>query len=233
MNANGYYETEITQGVSSGDPSSAPERADLGSAEGPRPAGSRRRGAALLDAIYSAVLAELTEGSLHGLTMERIAERARTGKAALYRRWASREELIIDTLHCALPDVSERAGDALEGDTRDRLLFLLGEMTAALSGPEGAVARHVLAELHHSDELRTALTERLVRPRQQMLLDVFAAGVERGEVRPEAVTPAVAQAGPALLLYRFFIFGAVSYTDTVTVVDEVVMPLLRPTHGGT
>jgi AcrR family transcriptional regulator len=190
------------------------------------PVNSRRRGTELLDAIYAAVLAELSEGSMAGLTMERVAERARTGKAALYRRWSSREELIIDTLSSALPLPPSQVQ---EGSLRDQLLGLLGEMAATLAGPEGALARHVLAVLHTNEPMRAALTERLVQPRLQMLLGVLAAGVERGEVRPEAVTPMIAQIGPSLLLYRFFVIGGISYADAVAVVDQVLLPLLSPT----
>ncbi|MEU4744544.1 helix-turn-helix domain-containing protein, partial [Actinosynnema sp. NPDC023658] len=53
----------------------------------------RRRGEELNAAIYRATLEELAEVGYAKLTMERVAERARTGKAALYRRWSSRMEL--------------------------------------------------------------------------------------------------------------------------------------------
>jgi AcrR family transcriptional regulator len=184
---------------------------------------------ALLNAIHAAVLAELSEGSPATLTMERIAERAGTGKAALYRRWGSREELIIDTINCARPPAPLSAdGRSL----RDQLLYLLSDMTATLSGPEGALARHVMSVLHTSDKMRAALMERLVQPRQAILLEALAAAARRGEVRPEAVTATVAQVGPSLLLYRFFVFGAVSFSDAVAVVDEVLLPLLRPSRAG-
>jgi AcrR family transcriptional regulator len=189
---------------------------------------SRRRGVALLNAIHAAVLAELSEGSPATLTMERIAERAQTGKAALYRRWASREELIIDTINSARPPAP------LPNDgrgIRDQLLYMLGDMVATLSGPQGALARYVISVLHTSDKMRAALTQRLVNPRQSIMLDALAAAADRGEVRRDAVTPTVAQVGPSLLLYRFFILGAVSFVDAVAVVDEVLLPLIRPQAG--
>ena len=101
-------------------------------------------------------------------------------------------------------------------------------MAATLSGPEGALARHILAELPQSEPMRATLLERLVQPRLTGLLSVLADGAQRGEVRPDAVTMTVAQVGPSVLLYRFFIVGAVSYSDAVAVVDQVLMPLLRP-----
>ena len=55
---------------------------------------SRRRGEVLERALYEATLAELAEVGYGGLTMEGIAARARTGKAALYRRWCSKHDLV-------------------------------------------------------------------------------------------------------------------------------------------
>lgn len=221
MNAIGSHETHATVGAAAAaDPDVSPSAV-----------ASRRRGAALLQAIHAAVLAELAEGSISSLTMERIAERARTGKGALYRRWASREELIVDTLNCALP-APPRMHEAMGGGPiRDQLLELVGEMAAALSGPEGALARHILAGLHSSEPMR-ALTERLVKPRMQMLFQVLEEGVKRGEVRPGAVTTTVAQVAPSLLLYRFLVIGAVSFADAVAVVDEALMPLITPPVAG-
>ena len=47
----------------------------------------RRRGDALREAVFDAALAEVAEHGLRGSSMTRIAQRAGTGKAALYRRW--------------------------------------------------------------------------------------------------------------------------------------------------
>ena len=68
---------------------------------------SRRRGEVLERALYEATLAELAEVGYGGLTMEGIAARAHTGKAALYRRWCSKHDLVYAALVFALPPVSE------------------------------------------------------------------------------------------------------------------------------
>ncbi len=229
MNANGSYGIEATAEESAVLGAERAFEAPADAPSGGSAGASRRRGATLLQAIHAAVLAELSEGSIGSLTMERVAERARTGKAALYRRWASREELIVDTLIRALPSPPHvQAALRAAGPIRDQLLELVGEMAAVLARPEGALARHILAGLQNSEAMRTALTDRLVQPRMQVLLQVLAGGAERGEVRPEAVTTIVAQVGPSLLLYRFFVIGAVSFADAVAIVDEVLMPLIRP-----
>ena len=50
----------------------------------------RRRDRALIDAIHAATLAELADTGYMGLSIERVAKRARTSKAAIYRRWPAR-----------------------------------------------------------------------------------------------------------------------------------------------
>ena len=56
---------------------------------------ARRRGAVLEAAILRAAVEELTESGYAGLTMDRVAKRARTNKNAIYRRWPSRAALGI------------------------------------------------------------------------------------------------------------------------------------------
>ena len=68
---------------------------------------SRRRGDKLEHALYAAALAELADVGYGRLTMEGIAARARTGKAALYRRWPTKHALVLDALCHALPPLPE------------------------------------------------------------------------------------------------------------------------------
>src|SRR5690625_6254525 len=81
-------------------------------------ASTRRRGAALEEAILAAGWEQLREAGYGGFTFEAIAERAQTGKAALYRRWPDKESLLRAVLtHSYLgrprevPDTGELRGD--------------------------------------------------------------------------------------------------------------------------
>ncbi|MEV7028182.1 TetR family transcriptional regulator, partial [Kitasatospora sp. NPDC093558] len=56
----------------------------------------RRRGEVLESAIFGATLQQLVTDGYARLTMEGVAAAAQTGKAALYRRWSSKEELVKD-----------------------------------------------------------------------------------------------------------------------------------------
>ena len=61
-----------------------------------------------------------------------------------------------------------------------------------------------------------------------MFLSLLGRAAERGQVRPEAITQLVADVGPALVMQRFSADGPpVPDAYVVSVVDDVVMPLLR------
>src|ERR1022692_411234 len=74
----------------------------------PQRPGTRRRGEQLENAIFDAILGELAEVGYHRLTMEGVAARAGTGKGALYRRWPSRESLVLAALRGRLPSLDEQ-----------------------------------------------------------------------------------------------------------------------------
>lgn len=60
-------------------------------------------------AILDAALEQLSAVCWSGLTMEGITARAQTGKAAVYRRWPSKEDLVADALQAGLPTLDEAA----------------------------------------------------------------------------------------------------------------------------
>lgn len=190
---------------------------------------SRRRGQVLEEAIYHAVLAELGERGFSRLTYEGVAERASTGKAALYRRWPTKVELVAEALAQALP---EPQPIRLSGRLRDDLLAYLEEMAKVLAGPIGSFLRGVIGEIHEHPELLAALRQRAIGPQQDLLREILTSGVERGEVRPEAIAPECIDAGPALIRQRFLEFGPAIPDHVVrAIVDNVLLPMLRPSQG--
>jgi AcrR family transcriptional regulator len=82
------------------------------------PSGTRRRGEVLVDAILQAALDELNEAGYAHVTMEGVAKRAKTDKAAIYRRWPSKARLVSAALQKHLPKPSEGIPDtgSLRGD---------------------------------------------------------------------------------------------------------------------
>lgn len=195
----------------------------------PRPAGAtRRRGEQLLGAIYSAVLDELTEYGYQGLTIEGVAKRAQTGKAAIYRRFADRDELVTAALDHLLPKLAELPDT---GSLRGDLLVVFGTMVDFFNSPAGAALQRIFADTAHADPAGAALVEikhEVVGRRQAMLGELLERGVRRGQVRAEAVCQRVLETGPALLMGQCMVRGGTVSDDVVlSIVDDVLVPLMR------
>jgi len=190
-----------------------------------RPA-TRRRGAELERAIFDSVFDQISKLGYARLTMEGVAAAARTGKATLYRRWPDKNALIVDALRAALPSPAEvPPQDGLRAD----FLALLRCLRSALESSYGATFQALKAEPGAGAGLvHAAIGERVFAPYREMALRALARGVERGEVRPEAVTAMVANVGPAMLIQTYFLEDPVISDDfLVEVVDTVILPMIR------
>ncbi|MBE1591432.1 TetR/AcrR family transcriptional regulator [Nonomuraea angiospora] len=183
----------------------------------------RRRGEALNTAIFQATLDELAEAGYAGLTMERVAERAKASKASLYRRWPTRIELVMDAVYNSLP----APGSAPDtGNLRDDLVAMLRMTSKALSGPAGEAMRGLLGEALSSGSPLRALRKDSQSTTRRLMAEVVGRAVERGEVAPEAVTPRRLDAGHALLRHHFLFEGSPIPDElVVAIVDEVLVPL--------
>ncbi|GAA1705051.1 TetR/AcrR family transcriptional regulator [Nonomuraea bangladeshensis] len=184
----------------------------------------RRRGEALNAAIHRATLDELAESGYAGLTMERVAERAKTGKASLYRRWPSRLELVAEAVRTVLP-TPESVPDT--GELRGDLIAMLGQAARALSGPAGEALRGLLGEALSSGSQLGAMRRTSQGMGRKAMEEVVRRAVERGEVDPGVITPRRLDAGHALLRHHFLFDGTpVPDELVVQIVDEVLVPLL-------
>jgi len=191
----------------------------------------RRRGAALEGAILTAAFAELSEAGYHGFSVESVAARARTGKASIYRRWPSKAALVMDALLAELPD-PERLGITSDlGEqvsTADALRAAARAMARVMNSPAGDAIRAVKLEAAADPELARLVEERFQRPRTGALVALLERGVARGEVRPEAATPFVAEVLPAVLTFRIVLQGERLTGAALTrVVDEIMIPLVE------
>jgi AcrR family transcriptional regulator len=174
-------------------------------------------------------LAELREVGYLGLSMERVAQRAHTGNASLYRRWPSRAELVLDAVRHAAPELADLPDT---GSTRGDLLALLRWACDRQAGPAGEVMRGVIAESIGNERVRAARAQ-LADLRTQQVMDLLQRGAARGEIRGEAITPLLASVAPMLVMNHFLLHGAPMPDEALSeVVDQIVLPLLRPARSG-
>ncbi|MGQ4510843.1 TetR/AcrR family transcriptional regulator C-terminal ligand-binding domain-containing protein [Streptomyces sp. DW26H14] len=184
----------------------------------------RRRGEELENAILRAVVEELAEVGYAGLTMERVAVRARTGKAALYRRWPSRAELVIDA--CAANRLSD--GDLPDtGALRTDVIATLRQISAKLATPHGDILRGLLTEVVRDPEFARLVREKVQAAGPGPIQAILWRAVDRGEI--EAWVPASRRATVAVdLLRNHYLLHGAPVTESVIaeIVDDVYLPLL-------
>jgi AcrR family transcriptional regulator len=183
---------------------------------------SRRRGEVLERALYQATLAELTVVGYGGLTMEGIAARAHTGKAALYRRWDTKCELVHAALVFALPPLPElRAGRS----ARENLLAMLTAQRDLLAGKTSFPGLDVIHQLLHEPEMRTIFADAVVRPRVKIVESILQTAVADGDLDPSTITPLTARIGSALINQHFMLNGSPpNRRELVLIVDTVIPP---------
>jgi AcrR family transcriptional regulator len=188
---------------------------------------TRRRGRVLEAAIFGAVLDELVRVGYAELTVDRVAQRAGTGRATIYRRWPGKRQLVVDAVIDALPPLDAPPDT---GEVRRDLLICFERMHGLLEGVGRLVVQALAAELHGAT--RTALLdlvrEQVLEPRLQVVLDVLLRGAARGEIRTEAAVPVLARTGPALLFQHLLMFGTPPPPSQIEhIVDRVILPAAR------
>ena len=186
---------------------------------------SRRRGDTLTDAIYAAVLEQMSVHGFSGLTMEGVASCAGTGKAALYRRWSGKDDLVVDALNHVLPLIDSPHDS---GNLRDDLATVLHLMRESVNSPAGCAVLGIMGELGRDHEFVKTIKERVLAPRKQTIMALLRRAADRGEISRDVVTPLVAETAPALVMMCVIGEGppvSAEYIDKV--LDDVMMPLLR------
>lgn len=113
-----------------------------------------------------------------GFTIDAVAARCRVGKAAIYRRWPTKERLLTD----ALESFGEQGVVEVTGDIRADLVTFVERLVATLAGPLGLVRLRAQLEARVYPEVLGAAMESSRRQWIALAREVIAGAVERGEL---------------------------------------------------
>jgi AcrR family transcriptional regulator len=187
--------------------------------------GGRPRDPSRDGVIRAAILSLLADVGYGALTMDAVAAEAGVGKATIYRRWRTKEDLVADTIaEISRAEVTPADTGSLESDLREMLHTVVG----AVNGPTGAATQALLSTVPHNPALAAAFRDGPVGVWAQAFQQIFARAESRGELRPEVTGSVVAEAVTAPLVQRWLV-GTRPVTDEYAdeVLSQVVMPLLR------
>ncbi|MER5964335.1 TetR/AcrR family transcriptional regulator [Streptomyces sp. NPDC002057] len=187
----------------------------------------RRRGPVLERAILEAALEQLGRVGWNGLTMEGVAIGAQTGKAAVYRRWPSKEDLVADALQAGLPTLDE-APDL--GGVREDLYGLCRRVRDVMYSKPGFALRAVLHECDadSAERFHGLILTGVVEPSARLFRDVLSRGIARGEVRADAIDDLVVDVIPAMMMYRSKVCASEwQDAELAELIDRIMVPLLR------
>jgi AcrR family transcriptional regulator len=139
----------------------------------------QRRGARIVDAILLATIEELARVGFAGLSVEEVAERAGVNKTTVYRRWATKSELVL----AALTSGAGAGGE--DPDTGDVRRDLLMHMRGARDGLSTPVGRGTYLALL-ADEPDIAEVAAQLRARgEARMRRILKRAIDRGELPQE------------------------------------------------
>ncbi|ALU96279.1 MULTISPECIES: TetR/AcrR family transcriptional regulator [Streptomyces] len=142
----------------------------------------RPRSTAADAAILEATRASLVDLGWSKLTMSDVATRAGVAKTTLYRRWAGKNELVVDAVAVLFDELELPDRGSLAADVQGVVL----QFAALLERPEARTAlMAVVAESTRDDSLRHRIRSAIVDRQKRLVLLGRERAQARGELRYE------------------------------------------------
>jgi AcrR family transcriptional regulator len=194
------------------------------------PAGSGQRGRprdpGRDDAILDAVVGLLREPGTGRIGMREVASRSGTSLATIYRRWPSRESLLLDAIERFAGEGAPMPGN---GDLRADLLAVLDTMLHRRRAFLESLPR-LIAEGAASPEFGNALRARLLGLAGRRLDAVLRRARANAQVSPAADLRLVADTALALFAYQPLVRGRPpTRAYAARIIDHALLPMLG--HG--
>jgi AcrR family transcriptional regulator len=176
----------------------------------------------LSEQLISVAVDILAEEGWGRLNSDRIAARARAGKAGIYRRWPTMAALARSAVSRFDLVSVPPPGGSLRADLRG----LVARWSEPLDREERAVAS-IVGAARHEEELRAGLDEALVRPLARAVAQLGARAADRGEPIEAGRLALLGSVLEAFWWQRYTAAGdgAMTPEQVDHVVDEVLLPI--------
>jgi AcrR family transcriptional regulator len=182
-----------------------------------RPGG---RSARVREAVLEATIEAIADGGYAGLTIDGVARRAGVHKTTVYRRWETREALVLDALlarsasQVVVPDTGSLRGD---------LVALLRSIAANITSREGrALVVALLLETRGIAGFED-LRQQFWATRFELVTAVIEHAIARGELDPTTDADLFVELAIAPLYLRVLVTGEeIDDAFVIAVTDHVI-----------
>ena len=177
-------------------------------------------------AILAATRELMAEVGVRDLRMDDVAARAGVGKATIYRRHRSKDELIATAVAALVSEITVPE----TGSTRADLLALMRAAVDVYSGSvEAGVMPSLIDAMHRNAELTRLVREGFLAGRRAALCAVLERGVERGDLRADLDLDLALDVLGGPLFYRLLITGGPIDERLAEGVVELILRGFAPT----
>ena len=184
------------------------------------PRRGRPRSVEVDEAVLAATVELAGEFGVSRLSMDDVAVRAKVSKATIYRRWASKEALVLDALRNAMVPIEEVDTGSLRGD----LEHYLGELVNRFhSGKMRDVLPHLIGVATHDANLRCSLDDYMQTRRVPLRL-ILDRGFERGELSADTDLDVLIDVIIGPFIYRKLLTHSVIDNEFTDKVLDLVLP---------
>jgi AcrR family transcriptional regulator len=185
----------------------------------------RRRDPAKDQQILDAAVDVLAETGFDGMTIDMVAARAGAGKATVYRRWASKNELVLDAVACMKKGDLNTLQIPDTGTLRGDLVAMIRPPTIDDAERKLKVMAGLASMLSTAPELADAANEAIVEPRARINRMLLTRAIERGEISSDVDIQLIALISPSMVAYRTLILRRpVDREFLITLIDGVILP---------
>ena len=175
------------------------------------------------DAILDAALELLREVGYDNMSIDAVADRARAGKATIYRHFRDKAALVARAIaRDSTSEIVPADTGSLRGD-----LLAYGRNAIRDAGPDGGIFVGILNASRTDDVLGALLSERMWESKQRSLRIVVERAVARGELADLSRVAVVCEVCCAVVLHRVFVERDVpDEAFRRHLVDDIALPLL-------
>jgi AcrR family transcriptional regulator len=147
---------------------------------GKRPPGRPRCERARLAILGSTLeFLERKENGFADLTIEHVAEKARVGKATVYRWWSTKAELVADAFASS---ANQKLHFPDTGSVSEDMNRQMRQLVKIMRGRHGHILSVILGAGQSDKVLMSAFRERFLKPRRAEAYATLQRGMTRGEL---------------------------------------------------